>query len=218
MPLKDDLHLRTIEALARTLTYLAGRVDDVAAAGQVQAQLERIYREHLGVGGDVIRRLSSDQLVEVLSSTGDLEGDRAYVLAALLEVDAATPGTDEPRRVSLRVRALDLYAEAGVARVGQSDLPERVRRLRAALLEYQLPNASYARLLRYLVADDRLAEAEDLLFEWLEEAGPCAAVVDTGRGFYESLLAAEDADLERGDLPRDEVVEGQALFERSVAS
>ncbi len=218
MPLKDDLLVRTIDALARTLAWLAGRVDDVDAAGQVQEQLERIYREHLGVGGDVIRRLSSDQLVDVLSSTGQVEGDRAYVLAALLEVDAATPGTDVAHRAALRVRALDLYAEAGTVRVGQRDLPERVRRVRAALLEFQLPDATYARLLRYLTADERLAEAEDLLFEWLEESGPCAPVVDTGRAFYERLLAAGDAVLERGNLPRDEVLEGQALFERSVAS
>jgi hypothetical protein len=218
MPIKDDLLLRTIEGLARTLAWLAGRVDDDMAATQVQEGLERIYREHLGVGGDTIRRLSSDQLVEVLSSTGDLEGDRAFVLAALLEVDAATPGTDVAERAGLRVRALDLYAEAGAVRVGQVDLPERVRRLRAALLEYQLPNATYARLLRYVAADDRLAEAEDLLFEWLEESGPCAEVIETGRAFYGRLLAASDAALERGDLPRDEVLEGQALFERSVTS
>lgn len=218
MPIKDDLLLRTIDALARTLAWLAGRVDDVGAASEVQAELERVYREHLGVGGDVIRRLSADQILEVLSSTGQVDGDRAFVVAALLEVDAATPGTDDVRRAGLRVTSLDLYAEAGAARVGQSDLGERVRRLRAALLDFRLPGATYARLLRFLRTADRLSEAEDLLFEWLEEAGPGPEVIATGRGFYDDLLAAGDDVLDRGDLPRSEVLEGRALFERSVAS
>ncbi|MFN2323195.1 MAG: DUF6483 family protein [Trueperaceae bacterium] len=218
MPLKDDLLQRTVEQIARSLAWLAGRLHDVEAAGEVRGQLEDAYRDHLGVAGDTIRRLSTDQLLEILSSAGGLDGDRAFVVAALLELDAEIPDPDEARGAALRMRALELYAEAGMVRVGQVDLPERVQRLRSALRDYQLPSAAYARLMRYLEADGRLAEAEDLLFEWLEDAGATRFVVVEGRGFYERLLARGDAELEAGQLPRGEVREGIAAFEGTCAA
>jgi tetratricopeptide (TPR) repeat protein len=218
MPLKDDLLQRTVEQIARALALLAGRVHDAAAAGEVRGQLESAYRDHLGVAGDTIRRLSTDQLVGVLSAAGALDGDRAFVVAALLELDAEIPEPDEARRAALRMRALELYAEAGAVRVGQVDLPERVRRLRSALRDYQLPGGAYVRLIRYLEADGRLAEAEDLLFEWLEDGGATRFVVAEGRAFYERLLARDDAALEAGQLPRAEVREGIAAFEATCAA
>ncbi len=218
MPLKDDLLQRTVEQLARSLARLAGRVHDPEAAGEVRGQLEDAYRDHLGVAGDTIRRLSTDQLLDVLSAAGALDGDRAFVVAALLELDAEVPEPDEARRAALRMRALELYAEAGVVRVGQVDLPERVQRLRSALRDYQLSSGAYARLMRYLEADGRLAEAEDLLFEWLEDAGATRFVVAEGRAYYERLLARDDAELESGQLPRAEVREGIAAFEATCAA
>lgn len=217
MPLKDDLLQRTVEQIARTLAWLAGRVHDVEAVAQVRSELEAAYRAHLGVGGDALRRLDAEQLLDVLSAAGALDADRAYVVAALLELDAEIPDHPEPQRAALRRRALELYAEAGAARVGQSDVRERVRRLRVALRDYQLPNAAYRRVLRYLEADGRLGEAEDLLFEWLEDAGATSLLVAEGRAFYERLLARDDAALERGQLPRAEVREGIAAFEASCA-
>lgn len=218
MPLKDDLLLRTVEQIARSLAWLSGRLHDVEAADEVRGQLEDAYRDHLGVAGDTIRRLSTDQVLDVLSSAGALDGDRAFVVAALLELDAEIPDPDEARRAALRMRALELYAEAGVVRVGQVDLPERVQRLRSALRDYQLSNGAFARLMRYLEADGRLAEAEDLLFEWLEDAGATRFVVAEGRAYYERLLARDDAELEAGQLPRAEVREGIAAFEATCAA
>jgi hypothetical protein len=218
MPLKDDLLLRTVEQIARSLAWLMGRAHDVEAAGEVRGQLEDAYRDHLGVAGDTIRSLSTGQLLDVLSAAGALDGDRAFVVAALLELDAELPDADEARRAALRMRALELYAEAGVVRVGHVDLPERVQRLRSALRDYQLPSAAYARLMRYLEADGRLAEAEDLLFEWLEDTGATRFVVSEGRAFYERLLARDDAELEAGQLPRGEVREGIAAFEATCSA
>ena len=218
MPLKDDLLQRTVEQIAHALARLAGRVHDAEAASEVRGQLEDAYREHLGAGGDTIRSLSTGQLLDVLSAAGALDGDRAFVVAALLELDAQVPGPDEAHRAALRMRALELYAEAGIVRVGQVDLPERVQRLRSALRDYQLPSAAFARLMRYLEADGRLAEAEDLLFEWLEDTGATRFVVTEGRAFYERLLARDDAELEAGQLPRGEVREGIAAFEASCAA
>jgi hypothetical protein len=115
----------------------------------------------------------------------------------------------------LRLRALDLYTEDGSAGVGVSDLHDRVRRVRAALLEHLLPEVSFDRLLRYLVHDGRFAAAEDLLFEWLEEHGTTATLRAAGERLYDGLEKQTDERLLAGELPRDELAEGRAMFRRS---
>ena len=225
MPIEDDLIQRTLADLSAALVRLERRPEP-AAVEAARELLDRAYRRHLGVAGEVVRRLPSEQLLAVISTTGRVDGERAFLTAALIEVDAAMPdgeappaaaGADPARAPDLRLRALDLYTEAGTARVGVADLPERVRRVRAALLDHVLPEPSYARLLRYFVHEGRFAVAEDLLFEWLEEHGATAALRAAGEGLYDGLEAESDARLLAGELPRDELAEGRAMFRRSCA-
>jgi len=217
MPIRDDLVQRTIEALASALARLARSPASIDVA-EVRAMLDQAYRAHLGTTREVVRRLPSEQLLAVISSTGRVDPERAYLAAALLELDAATPGDDPELGAALRVRALDLYTEAGMAGVGETDLAERVRRLRAALLDRVLPEASYGRLLTFLLHEGQFAVAEDLLFEWLEEHGATTALVASGERLYDDLEALTDEELIAGDLPRVEVFEGRATFRRSRAS
>jgi len=215
---------RTLAELAVALERL-NRFDDVgageaAAGAAARALLDRAYRRHLGTASEVVQRLPSDELLAVISTTGRVDAERAFLTAALLEVDAAVgeADLDPDRDAALRLRALDLYAEAGVARVGVDDLGERVRRLRADLRSHVLPEASYGRLLRWYLQDGRFAVAEDLLFEWLDEHGPSATLRAVGERLYDDLEATSDERLEAGELPRDEVHEGRALFRRSCGS
>jgi len=243
MPIEDDLIQRTLAELSAALLRLEyGR--EPAAVDAARDLLDRAYRRHLGVAGDVVRRLPSEQLLAVISSTGRVDAERAFLTAALLEFDAAMPvagsllapaatasagtsgeapsGAAAPGAAPLddaasllRLRALDLYAEAGSARVGVPDLYDRVRRTRAALLEHVLPEVSFERLLRYLVDDGRFAVAEDLLFEWLEEHGATATLRAAGERLYDDLEGQTDERLLAGELPRDELAEGRAMFRRS---
>jgi hypothetical protein len=217
MPIRDELVQRTIEALAQALDRLFRHPDPQVVAA-ARTLLEDAYRVHLGTHGDVVRQLSSDQLVAVISSIGRIDAGRAYLAAALLEVDAAMPGLEPDQAAALRVRALDLYLEAGVTGNVETDLPERVRRLRASLLEHVLPEPTYGRLLRYWLHAGQYAVAEDLLFEWLEEHGPTVVLVASAERLYDDLEALTDEELIAGDLPRVEVFEGRATFRRSRAS
>ena len=216
MPIRDDLVHRTIEALAQALARLVRRTDPGVVA-EARTLLDDAYRVHLGTTSEVVRQLSSEQLVAVISSIGRVDDGRAYLAAALFEVDAAIPGGEPDRDAALRVRALDLYLEAGVAGNDEPDLPERVRRLRASLLEHVLPEATYGRLLRYWLQAGQFAAAEDLLFEWLEDHGPTVVLVANAERLYDDLEALTDDELIAGDLPRAEVFEGRATFRRSRA-
>ncbi len=213
MPIEDDLIQRTLAELAATLTRLELRPEP-AAVDAARDLLDRAYHRHLGVAGDVVRRLPSEQLLAVISTTGRVDAERAFLIAALLEFDAAMPFAGHAASL-LRLRALDLYTEAGSARVGVADLYDRVRRVRAALLEHVLPEVTFERLLRYLVRDGRFAIAEDLLFEWLEDHGATTTLRAAGERFYDDLEGRTDEHLLAGELPRDELADGRAMFRRS---
>ena len=229
MPIEDDLVQRTLAELAAALERLNG-FDDACAgdagagaastSAAARALLDRAYRRHLGTASEVVQRLPSDELLAVISTTGRVDAERAFLTAALLEVDAAVgeADLDPDRDAALRLRALDLYAEAGLARVGVDDLGERVRRLRADLSGHVLPEASYGRLLRWYLHEGRFAVAEDLLFEWLEEHGPSATLCAAGERLYDDLEGFTDERLEAGELPRDEVLEGRTLFRRGCGA
>jgi hypothetical protein len=215
MPIRDELIARTIERLRLALAQLAVGEDDTDA-DEVRSEVERLYRAHVGSGPDLVRRLGSEDLLDVLRSSGTVDGERAYLLAAILEVDAAAiahggDAADATLAAALRARALDLVLEAGLAEVGETDIDERVERLRAGVPPERRPDATWQRLHRFALARGSYAEAEDALFAWLSYAR-AAVVAPAGSAFYDHLDTVDDAALRAGDLPRDEVDEGRAAF------
>ncbi|TNF23578.1 MAG: hypothetical protein EP329_27170 [Deltaproteobacteria bacterium] len=62
------------------------------------------------------------------------------------------------------------------------------------------------------------AGAEDALFKVLKLVGPQAEVLARGRALYVELLKKDDAELEAGNLPRDEVEESLAELDAMVAA
>lgn len=67
--------------------------------------------------------------------------------------------------------------------------------------------AAQMNLLGFAEQAGRFGEAEDALFKVLRLVGPDVRVIGRGKTFYETLLAMDDARLEAGNLPREEVIE-----------
>jgi hypothetical protein len=233
MPIRDDFILRMLDqvgdAIARVLTGRSPGAEQMA-----EQELASAYQELTGSGRALVARLSSEQLLAILGAPARFNRERGYVLARLLEADAALSETGAERAAnggddeaaasatasavaSARLKALDLYLEATRAGLDEEDLGERIAGLRDALAELQLPQASHWRIFEYVVGEGRYAAAEDLLFEGLGRFGGDRAVAERGRAFYRSLDALPDADLDAGALPRPEVVEGRAAFEAELA-
>lgn len=67
--------------------------------------------------------------------------------------------------------------------------------------------AAQMNLLGFAEMAGRYAQGEDALFKVLRLAGPDPRVIARGKAFYEALKKLDDARLEAGNLPRDEVEE-----------
>jgi len=217
VPIRDELVARTVEALRRALEALAV-AEGSARVGEIRRELDGLFRAHVGSGPELARRLGGEDLLDVLRATGGVDAERAYLLGALLEVDAAALEAEDPGAgpaTDVRARALDLVLEAALARVGEDDVADRVDRLARAVPPDARGAATWSRLHRLALQQGAYARAEDELFAWLE-AAPSDDVVRAGYAFYGALAGRDDAELAAGDLPRDEVLEGAQAFASKV--
>ncbi len=213
MPLRDDYIQRTIEQIAQVLRYLLGQRDE-RAFEQLMQELDGAYDERLGSSRRLIRRLGSEELLATLSTTGQLDRERAYLMGVLLAVEAqALEARNRPVPPALRQKALDLLLAAAAEGLDVDELDGRILDLQHALRDVLLPEATLWRVFEYRVRRGGYAGAEDLLFEILERFGDDSTRRERARGYYAWLDRRSDAELERGGLPRPEVREGRAALE-----
>lgn len=219
MPLKDDLIERTIEGLVASLRALLGGRDP-QAFDAVMTEIEEAYRRHTGAGRALMHHLSSDDLLEILSSAGHVDREKAYLIAWLLHAEArALERSRTAVPPGLNTKALDLFVEAALAGLAPDEVAEPVAELQAALVGQDLPTATLERLFDYRVLRGGYAGAEDLLFELLDRLDGLAArerLAARGRAFYRELDGLSDRQLREGGLPRVEVAEGRAAFEAGL--
>lgn len=223
MPIRDELIERIVRqlaaAFARLFTGRTGADVSEADAAAVKAELADLYRRFIGTSQDLVMRLSTEDLLGVLGSAGYVDGERAYLLSALLDTEAELEvsqgaALDDPGVLSLRGRALDLALEAGIEELGEPDLPARVERLLADVPGGLRDSATWERLVWFWRALGRWSKAEDALFAWLDavEEGTADGVrlEEAGEKLYGHLAGLEDAELQTGGLPRDELEEGRS--------
>ncbi len=228
VPIRDELIQRTLQQIAAMLARLVeGRTGLVITAeelGSAEQELDALYLANLGTSRALIHRLGTEDLLDVLRTSGSVHAERAYVLGALLQTESAIlaahhgPADAEVHR--LRASALDMLLEAGAARLGEPDLQERVDELTGAVPPAEWPTARFDRLLRFELAQGAFARAETALFTWLERAQTMQERLEAGdaaNAFYDELWELEDADLAKGEFSREEIAEGRADFAERFA-
>ncbi|MGL4608565.1 MAG: hypothetical protein ACRCYY_02605 [Trueperaceae bacterium] len=162
MPFRDDLIERTLEQLNATLQKILQTPSDIDKA---EAVLAEAYQKHIGTDGQLLKRLSSQEILSTLQTTNTLDKEKSYLIAALLEAEAWVHETIGQDSSEAQLKALDLYLEAALKNVGADDVDARVKRLAKALEDFVLPEATEWRLFHYEVKEAQFDKAETRLFE-----------------------------------------------------
>lgn len=212
-----DYLMRQIEQAARAL----GAIMKKAMGGdpdQALVMFDQAYQPLLGVSQRVVSTLTDEQLISLLTSGSmpDLRRVASVLEVVKSEADVHTQAGNQQAAATRYRRALSLAGylasrsnevlDAGLA----GDVVERTGGM-------ALSASQRLDLARVLESLGRYADAEDALFEAIEDLPEDAGLVDAGIVFYQRLLALKDADLETGGLPRDEVKSGLAeLLRRQV--
>jgi tetratricopeptide (TPR) repeat protein len=212
-----DYLMRQIEQAARVLAAimkkaLGGEVD------QALTMFDQAYQPLLGVSQRVVSTLTDEQLISLLTSGSmpDLRRVASVLEVVKSEADVhAQAGHEQAAAVRYR-RALSLagYLAGRSSELLDTELAGEVVERTGGMALDPGQRLGLARVLESL---GRYADAEDVLFEAIDDLPADTGLVDAGIAFYQRLLALEDADLETGGLPRDEVRSGLAeLLRRQV--
>lgn len=200
-----DYILRQVEMAAQMLARILGLASQ-GRRDQAIGLFDQAYQPLVGMSGRVVAALTEEQLLTLLTSGSSPDARRVAVAMELLVVegdlhDQAGRAADAAARYR---RALGLAAYLAGHTTSLPD-PALAERLAARAGALDLPPRQRMDLCRLQEAVGRYADAEDSLFEVIDGDPDDGAAVDQGIAFYQRLLAKEDADLEAGGLPRDEV-------------
>ncbi len=214
--LKQDYILRMIEQLAQALRRVMARVKTENPA-VVHHELEEALKDLTGLSFDVLDSLPLPAILTILNSYADPDPARILAIAECSFVRARLADADDKADTAFRARvtALTLYLEAFslFRHEALAEAESRAEELIAELKTIDLPGETVLRLFRYRAATGRFGDAENALFELIERDLAGNDVIDEGKAFYRRLLTLPAADLEKGNLPHDEVIDGLAELE-----
>lgn len=191
------------------------------AVGQIlQLRRERKHEEALLLIDDLlekkfrlssklIRSLSDGDLIKMMSTNGILETDQLQAIALLLKQEALVSADlgREDDAFAANVKALQLFLRLSLAGAEPTlaDPREQAAELMETLRPYELPVPAKRLLVEWHVEEGRYAEAENVLYELLEEQ---AIWSEEAAEIYRGMLRQTDERLIAGGLPREEVEQG----------
>ena len=205
----NDYILRMISQLAKVLAHIIqlrekGRDDD--ALREIDQSMQKLC----GLNSQLVNSLSESSLIAALRGGASLDVGKCLVLAGLLkeEADLMADRNLEDDAAARYLKSLALYLEAmhDDARLVLPSYVERIQEVAGSLDEFVMPLDIRTRLMEYYEMSGAFGAAEDVLLDMLEDEEDDAQSI--GADFYERMLELTDDELDSGDLPRDEVLEG----------
>lgn len=174
MPVRNDYMMRLIEQLSETVGVLLGMRKRQEPEKEVST-IDEALKRMLGLNARLVTGLSEPDLVALLTKDGYGELERLAAVAVLLkeEGDAFTRMGQERSAYAARKKALYLLLHIGSRGAEPSflKLHQEIEDLLTLLGPYEMPSVTRRELWLYYEEIGRYADAEDVLFELLEE-GP----------------------------------------------
>ncbi len=164
-----------------------------------------------GLTSSFINSVSDEMLIQAISPLGILNVEKCLWIAVLLKAEGEIYEDQGKMNDSYYryLKSLHLYllTISHEAFAPDDIIYTDIQELLTKLTEYELPLSTQEKLFSYYERIGQYDKAEDILFEVVEEN---STFIEQGRTFYARLAAKNDADLQRGNLSREEVAEGLA--------
>jgi len=212
---RRDYIMRQIEFMVEVMQQVSGLAREKryqAAMSLIDESLDKLF----GLNGTLITRLFGREPLSELTfgEDADLSQAKLIAAAALLKEAGEIQAEQGAEQESFQsyLTALELLL-TGLLNHDNSSLPEyapEVEEMTDLLADWHLPTHLNKLLLRYYHKLGQLDEAEDLLFEMIEQEPEDKEILKLGITFYQLILTESDAYLELGNLPREEAEAGLA--------
>ncbi|MDF2836841.1 MAG: hypothetical protein K0Q63_2481, partial [Paenibacillus sp.] len=173
--------------------------------------IDELLDKEFRLSSKLIRSLSDEDLVKVMTTNGQPDTDHLLAIALLLKQEAllhAELGRESESYLGY-VKALRLFLRLSLmgAEPAFAEPNDEIRDLLVTLQPYELPVPAKRLLMEWHEAEGRYDELENVMYELVEDRALSFA---EAAGIYERLLLSEDESLVAGGLPREEIMQGLA--------
>ena len=208
-----------IMKIIQQFTNAVARIMGLKAENKIeesQVVLTDTLKDFTGLNTEILEALPYEILLQRVS--GQTNSEKSLILAELLyqQADIYEIKGELSRARNLYLKNANiminvlLKGDNSVLEQNQDKVNELIEKI--GLLN--VPRESLLLLFQYYELTTEYAKAEDVLFELIEKAEANKDLVAKGIAFYERLLNKDQADLQKGNLPMDEVLEGLGNLKR----
>jgi len=167
-------------------------------------------KQLLGLNPDLTESMDAEELIRLFSIKEGIDHEKCLIMAVLqYEQAVVNSHTDKSEsdiyRAYLKSFLLFKAAFNNKEFKSERDL-DKAFACCENLLEFELDDHHLFEIFRFYKEEKAFARAEDVLYILLEKNRSTAK--ETALNFYNDLLKYDDAELKKGNLPREEVLEG----------
>lgn len=208
-----DYFMRMISQMTEALGQVMGLRKQMKQE-EALLVLDELLDKHFRLSSKLIRSLSDEDLIKVLTTNGLVDTVHLQAIAILMKQEALLHGElgRETECFRLYVRSLRLFVRLSLMNAEPTIVEprEQIGELLELLSAYELPVKTKRLLMEWHEAEGNFDLTENMMHELLEDGALSAAdAAET----YGRLLTQSDELLEAGGLPREEVMQGLAQLE-----
>ncbi|WP_026884813.1 DUF6483 family protein [Clostridium akagii] len=168
-------------------------------------------KKFIGISSIMINSMSESDVLNLMKRNGSFDANYCIIAAALLYEEAiifdkkdeylkAYSKYSKAFYLILKIKSLNLECEI----VGYQDIMKNVS---SALENFHLPFNIRKDLITYHELSGEYSKAEDNIYDLLENPDTHSFAKEKLKEFYNNLLLKDDLTLEKGNLPRGEILE-----------
>lgn len=169
-------------------------------------------KQFLGLRFETIDILPYKDLMSIISSSAKINVAKSIVLSELLKEKANLYELkgESIKSFNTYIKSLNIFIEL-ILRENKLCTEEFFNKIDEIVYitgQYELPLYSKSLLFQYYEVKGEYSKAEDMIFEILDENKDNKETIKKAKDFYERLKCKSEEELEKGNLPLDEVLDG----------
>ncbi|WP_053374176.1 DUF6483 family protein [Paenibacillus sp. FJAT-27812] len=171
--------------------------------------IDELLDKRFRLSSKLIRSLSDEDLMRMMTTNGVLETDHMQAIAILMKQEAELNGDlgREDESFVAYVKALHLFLRLSLVDAEPTIVEPRgqIKELLERLLPYELPLSTKRLMMEWHEAEGHFDLAENMMHELL---GDNALTPSAAEDIYRRMLLQPDERLVAGGLPREEIEQG----------
>ena len=211
-----------IMKIIRQFTNAIAKIMGLKAENKIEESQEVLtdtLKDFTGLNKEVLESLPYEILIRKVSGSRQTNTVKSLVLAELLnqQADIFEIRGEMSRARNLYLKSFNIMINVilnddnSISEQNQDKIDTLIEKIEP----FGVPKESRLLLFQYYELTKSYAKAEDVLFGLIDKTEANNDLSAIGIAFYERLISKDQAELQKGNLPIDEVLEGLAKFKKT---